>query len=327
MALLQNIKVRLTAAILFMAYACTYGCYATGVIRFDRIIAASICGDSISQNAMLDSLRPAVDAMARIGILENDDLDGLKKYAEGRAFRFFAPDIDARLDYDKFAARIDSTIHAVTSLLPEISVPKHVYGIITPYNQSVMNVDSVMLIGLNHYLGADYDAYSYFEPYLRRQKDSRKAAYHIAESLVQQRYPYLADSTATALNYMIHDGAVTAALMAAVPEASLADAGGWTPEELLWLEQHESELWEAMKAKKMLQTSDPKTLSQLFAPSPGTLIFENHAPGRTGRYIGYRMVRSYLDSDPSADISDLLTPTGYMDDASEISGCYHPASM
>ena len=174
-------------------------------------MSTSSVGHRGSLNATLSALRRAVVARARTGTLETDDLIGLKKYAEGLAFRLFAPDIDARLDYDKFAARIDSTIHAVTSLLPEISVPKHVYGIITPYNQSVMNVDSVMLIGLNHYLGADYDAYSYFEPYLRRQKDSRKAAYHIAESLVQQRYPYLADSTATALNYMIHDGAVTAA--------------------------------------------------------------------------------------------------------------------
>lgn len=41
-------------------------------------------------------------------------------------------------------------------------------------------------------------------------------------------------------------------------------------------------------------------------------MFANHAPGRTGRYIGYRMVRAYLDAHPSATVTDLLTPSGYL---------------
>lgn len=299
--------------------------HAGGLVRLDHILATTYA-DSTARRVPTDSLRPAIDAMTRIGILESDDIDGLTKYAEGRAFKFFMPEVDSRLDSASFTSRIDSTLRQLNSLLPDVEIPRHVYGIITPYNQAVMNVDSVMLIGLNHYLGADFGAYSYFEPYLRRQKEARTAPYHVAESLIQRSYPMLADSTTTALSHMIHDGAVTAATMASVPDASLADAGGWTEDELHWLEQHKAELWEAMKQKNVTESTDHKVISQLLAPSPGTLMFENNAPGRTGRYIGYLMVRSYLDANPSAKLADLLTPSGYIDKAKEI-GALATASL
>lgn len=296
---------------------------AAELVRLDHAVSAAV-SDTARQQAILDSLRPAIDAMAKIGILESPDLHGMEQYAESRAFKFFEPEVEARLDSAALTCSIDTTLLRLPVILPGFNTPRHIYGIITPYNQAVMNVDSVMLVGLNHYLGKDFGAYSYFEPYIRRQKDSRLAPYHVAESLVQQSYPMLADSTTTALSHMIHDGAVTAAVMASVPEASLADAGGWTAEELQWLKQHEKELLQDIREKKIIESTDPKIISQLLAPSPGTLMFENHAPGRTGRYIGYRIVRSYLDSNPSATIADLLMPSGYIDQATAIAQNYAP---
>lgn len=52
-------------------------CYADKLIRLDRLVAAS-AADSIQQTDMPDSLRPAIDAMARIGILESSTMSGLK---------------------------------------------------------------------------------------------------------------------------------------------------------------------------------------------------------------------------------------------------------
>lgn len=309
--MLRNAFWRISIAIVAIIYHWMPPCHAASIVRLDSAVAAT-ASDSIRQTAMLDSLRPAIDAMARIGILESNDRQTLENYAESRAFKFFKPAVDERLDYAQLECRIDTTLHNLTVLMPDVMMPKYIYAIITPYNQAVMNVDSVMLIGLNHYLGADFGAYNYFEPYIRRQKDVRLAPYHVAESLIQQSYPMLADSTTTALSHMIHDGAVTAAIMSSVPYASLADAGGWTSEELQWLNQHEAELLQDIREKKILESTDPKIISQLLAPSPGTFMFANHAPGRTGRYIGYRMVRAYLDAHPSATVTDLLTPSGYL---------------
>lgn len=309
--MLRNAFWRISIAIVAIIYHWMPLCHAASIVRLDSAVAATAT-DSIRQTAMLDSLRPAIDAMARIGILESNDRQALENYAESRAFKFFKPAVDERLDYAQLECRIDTTLHNIHALLPDIEMPKHVYAIITPYNQAIMNVDSVMLIGLNHYLGADFGAYNYFEPYIRRQKDARLAPYHVAESLIQQSYPMLADSTTTALSHMIHDGAVTAAIMSSVPDASLADAGGWTPEELQWLKQHETELLQDIREKKILESTDPKIISQLLAPSPGTFMFANHAPGRTGRYIGYRMVQAYIDAHPSVALPDLLKPSGYL---------------
>lgn len=276
------------------------------LVRLDSMLSAAH-DDSIAIKSLTDSLRPAVITMSRIGITANDSWQGLHEYAQSRAFTFFEPEVKARLDSIPFSTGITATINRLDSLLPGILIPRHIYGIITPYNQTVMNVDSIMLIGMNHYLGHDYEAYKYFEPYIRRQKEARLLPYHVAESLIQQSFPMTPDSSATALTHMLHDGAVTAATMASVPGASLACAGGWTAEELSWLQTHEEELWKEMVDRKMLESTDRRLITNLLAPSPATIMFGNHAPGRTGRYIGYRLIQTYIDRHPDIQLSSLLS--------------------
>ena len=275
------------------------------LVRLDRILSSA---ESLDSSSLSDSIRPAIEAMARIGIIESDTQQAVRDYVNGRAFTFFEPEITARLDSLNLSDTISSTIHTLEALLPDMQTPGHIYGIITPYSQAVMNVDSVMLIGLNHYLGHDYEAYRYFEPYIRRQKDARLMPYHVAESLIQQSYPMRADSTASALIHILRDGAVTATLMEAVPDASLSCAGSWTDDELSWLRTHEAELWDDMTDRKMLESTDSRLIANLLAPSPATIMFGNHAPGRTGRYIGYRLIQAYLDHHPDTPMSSLLSP-------------------
>lgn len=281
-------------------------------IRADSLVAAFASGDSATRAEVRARMTPAINALAATGITGGTKDSDIVKYAEGRAFTFFAPAVRERFTAgDSLAAVLESEKAAFARELPSLRWPK-VYGIISPYNQSVVTTDSVALIALNHYLGRDYEAYSVFEPYVRRRKEARLMPYHLAEALVARHSPMEADSTTTLLAHMLHDGAVAEALMRTVPSAQLSDAGGWTPEELAWLQANEAGMWKELSSLDLLDSTSPLDISRMLTPGPATMALSLQAPGAAGRYLGWRLVHNYLATHPEASLEEVLRPEFYL---------------
>lgn len=283
---------------------------AQGIIRADSLLSGFTAMPAARQLAVADSLRPAIDAMAAVGIINGTTPRDLSDYTESRAFSFFSQAVRDRFhSADSLSALLDSVRARAATLLPDLRWPR-VYGIISPYRQAIVNTDSVSLIALNHYLGPDYEAYSGFDPYTRRQKSPRLLPYQFTEALLMRDYPQPVDSLgsrpADALAVMVHDGAVAEAMLRLIPQASLADVGGWTPDELSWLREHEADLMAELRDSGQLHSSDPLLKARLVEPGPASMAFKLHAPGRAGRFLGLRMVQRYLDSHPGVTLAELL---------------------
>ncbi len=89
-----------------------------------------------------------------------------------------------------------------------------VIAIVSPFNQSVFTVDSLLYLGLNHYLGSDYPPYAYFPDYIRASKTPERLLPDISEAIVRGNYPYRPSAEyPTALSRMLYEGAVTEAVM------------------------------------------------------------------------------------------------------------------
>lgn len=86
--------------------------------------------------------------------------------------------------------------------------------------QSVVFVDSTMLIALNHYLGADYEGYVGMPAFRVGCKTPQNLPYDMAESLVANAYPFETNQSPTLLSHMLYNGAVIAAKLELVDGAT-----------------------------------------------------------------------------------------------------------
>ena len=75
-------------------------------------------------------------------------------------------------------------------------------------------------------------------------------------------------------------------------------------------------------ADLLYDTSPPSPTASL-PPPPRTSINGTPAPGRIGRFIGYRMSSPYLSTHPT-DLSTLLSPAFYTSPATLPSSAYNP---
>lgn len=194
-----------------------------------------------------------------------------------------------------------------------IDFPKRRYAAVVWGNmKSIVFADSTMLIALNHYLGADYPGYAGRWPdYMRATKTPAHLPYDIAEALVAVRYPFVESEQATVLSHLLYEGAIVKAVLTLVPDATLAEALGWTDDQLKWAEENSQNLWRVAVGRRLLYDTSRATASRLLDPAPSTSVLSPEAPGRTGRFIGYSIICAYIEAHGKVVLPDLLSPEFY----------------
>lgn len=194
-------------------------------------------------------------------------------------------------------------------LFPEKTFPV-IYAIVSPFNQSVFSVDSIVYIGLNHYIGQTYEPYSYFPDYIRARKVPERLVPDVAEAIIRRDFPYSpGNGYPTALARLLYEGAVVEAEMQ-LTGISEQQALGYDDEQMKWLNKNERQLWETLAARKYLFSSDPQVASSLVSLAPFTSVIGQEVPGASGRFIGHRIVSAYLDRH-AVNLSWLLSPEFY----------------
>lgn len=182
--------------------------------------------------------------------------------------------------------------------------------------ESVLFVDSVMLIALNHFLGADYPGYAGMPDYLKQLKTSEQLPYALAEALTGISYPFASRNGTTLLNRMLYEGALMRAKMLLVQNADPAAALGYTHGTYSELLKQESEIWESLVRSQLLYDTSATTIERVCSPAPFVRVGTSEWPGRVGRFIGWRIVEAYARKNPeAATLPYLLSDDFYNSDS------------
>ena len=192
---------------------------------------------------------------------------------------------------------------------PERSVPA-VFTCITGFNNSIITGDSVLGIGLDRYLGADCKFYPRLEIY------NYIAARMTRENIVPDcMYGWGASEwDFSTLNYpadnvvaeMIHYGKLKYFEKCMLPEISDEIIFGFTPDQMKFCRNNESQMWQYLIENDLLFNSDQFTIRKLTGEAPFTTYFTNESPGRAAVWLGFRIVESYMMKNKSINIEKLM---------------------
>lgn len=177
-------------------------------------------------------------------------------------------------------------------LLPDYSFD--IKTIITPFNQSVMLGEGYLAIGINHYLGSDEPLYEYFSEYKRKYKDKSRIKFDIAEAIVRNN---IADScnfdNEQLLKLIQLEGLVAKSMQLLIPDASIYDILMWNKDDIKWAEKYEFNVWQKLISNDLLYSTNRLYINEMIDVSP-TNFLGAEIPDMFGRYIGYKIIDSYL---------------------------------
>lgn len=293
------------------------------ITRLDRIVASFGDMDEAAQDSVI-ALHgtPLSDYLYMMGLRSGDLRSSADSLAGSAAYSVFLPDVERRFSSEDSLKLSLSTLSKNLNSLDLIDFTPHFYAVISPYRQPIMLVDSLVFIAYNHYLGEDYPGYSSLPRYAAAVKDAGHIPYDVTEALIDSRFP--AAETNDLSQRMLREGALTFAVLRSLGETSPARFLGWDDSQYDAAVRGERMAWERLASLNLLYSTDEMDVQKLFAPSPATSVLSPDLPGRMGRYLGYRIVESYVAAHPDADIPFLLSPGFYADPASLINSSYNP---
>jgi gliding motility-associated lipoprotein GldB len=211
--------------------------------------------------------------------------------------------------YSNFAPQkgeIEDLLRHIKYYYPQTKTPK-VITLISEmdYNSKVIYADSLLLISLELYLGENHKFYE-FPKYLTQNFEERQMMPDIASSFAHTKIPPPADNTL--LSGMIYYGKELYMKSLLLPEYTEAEIMGYKPQQIAWVKENEGDMWRYFIESKLLYDSDSKLPGRFLNPAPFSKFYleiDNESPGRTGQWIGWQIVRSFMENN-EVSMQDML---------------------
>lgn len=207
------------------------------------------------------------------------------------------------------AKQLGSALGNYKAVFPTDSLPEF-YTHFSGFNAPLVAVGSIVSVSLENYLG-DSDFYNELGVYhyLRKGMYPDKIAVDIVRMLLLQKAAS-ERSTDNLLSAMIFQGKVYYSLQQMFPQKNLSFLLNYTEEQEQWCKANEPKMWSFLIEQKHLFSTNYRTIRSYIEPAPFTKGFPNESPGQAGVWIGYQIVKNYMDNTQTS-LSQLLEKTDY----------------
>lgn len=213
--------------------------------------------------------------------------------------------------YKNFSSQqseIEDLFKHIKYYFPTIKTPT-IYTVISEMdnNSKAIYANDKLVIALELYLGKDHKFYGEFPAYLRQNFEQRQMLPDIVSSFAFGVLPNPKDKDL--LSMMISSGKELYLKDILLPEYSDAERIGYSEDQIKWSKENESYIWEYFVNDKLLYSTDSKLANRFINVAPFSKFYleiDNESPGRIGQWVGWQIVRSFMENNPKVTVQDLI---------------------
>ena len=223
-------------------------------------------------------------------------------------------------DIHQLFRTVDSTYHDLTPYqqaishaftyyhhyFPNKSIPV-ISSMVTGISNNIVVTDSVLGVGLDLYLGDSNELYQLaaIPQYVRKKAKSNYLVSDMMRGWVLSEFEPT-NRKDDLLSQMINYGRSMYVMDALFPFGEDHYKIGFTADEVKWCYDHEVMIWERLIEEKSLYSTDPRVIRSLTGPGPFTTGFTKESPAQIGFWVGWQIVRKYMDENPETSIEELM---------------------
>jgi gliding motility-associated lipoprotein GldB len=211
-------------------------------------------------------------------------------------------------DFSTQTTQLTEVFQHIKFYFPTIKVPQ-VYTVIADMdvNSKSIYTNDKLIIALELYLGKDHKFYDSFPAYLRQNFEPDQIMPDIVSSFASGIIKPPTDNSFIAL--MVQSGKELYLKDLLIPTFTDEAKIGYTKEQLDWSNANESEIWRRFVEDQLLFSTESKLASRFINPAPFSKFYleiDNETPGRLGQFIGWQIVKSFVQNNPEVSLKDML---------------------
>ena len=189
---------------------------------------------------------------------------------------------------------------------PDRTVPIHL-TCVGGFNAPFILTEGGVGICLELYLGTKCEFYDYLQwPMYQR---NRMTPHHLTPWLMkgwlETDYPQSIEG-ANLLQEMVHQGKIFYCLDAIFPELTDSVKIGYTAKEMEWAMTHETMVWTHFVDNELLFNTEQSLKGKFLNDGPFTVDLVKESPSRMGHFIGWQMVRAYMQKQDVVSLVELM---------------------
>ena len=213
-------------------------------------------------------------------------------------------------DADRIQKEIEQGFRYFKYYFPERPIPE-IYTIPTDFNYAVAipPTDNMIALGLDMYLGADFQGYQ--DPdlprFMVRTYDKKYLTLRAFQALIND----IAGNPHgnRLLDIMIQNGKKMYALDLLLPTSPDSIKWEWTEKQTNWVKENEVAIYAHLLDRKLLYSTNLMDINKLVNNSPNSPGMPPEAPGRVANYIGYKIIKEFIRRNPKTTLSVLMNTT------------------
>jgi gliding motility-associated lipoprotein GldB len=178
------------------------------------------------------------------------------------------------------------------------------------YRNRVIYADSLVVVGLDNFLGTDHFFYVDIHRYIAKNMIPEQLTPEIAEA-ISERF-ITPPRSRTFMELMVYHGKKAYLKELLMPIYDEHRIFGYTEDEFEWAKANEMEIWRYFVERELLFSTDPQLASRFINQAPFSKFYlelDNESPGSLGQYMGWQIVRAYAKNN-EIDLKQLLTLSG-----------------
>ena len=220
--------------------------------------------------------------------------------------RKLVPQVAEKIDTLRLRKEIELAFRHYKYYFPQKEIPV-IYTCISGLNQSVVIANNLIGISLDKYLGSGSPFYVRMglPVYKRRNMNQSRLVPDMMVAWVMAEWPKSINANSM-LSEMIQEGKQMYFVDAMLPELNDTLKMGYTKNQIDFCRKNEASMWTFLAEHKLLFTTDRMNIKRFIDDGPYTSAFGEQSPSRTGVWIGWQIVRSYMKQHPEVKLADLL---------------------
>jgi len=188
------------------------------------------------------------------------------------------------------------------------------------YQNKIVYADSLLFVSLDMYLGKNSEVYQDFPVYLSQNFDKSQLVVDMAKAISNHYFVenksrqfldmvigsgkqmYMIDvenKSRQFLDMVIGSGKQMYMIDSYLPSFSDAHKIGYSEAEYEWAMANESQIWKYFIENKVLYSTDSGLYDRFMAEGPFSKFYidiDKESPGRIGVWLGWQIVRSYMNN-------------------------------
>jgi hypothetical protein len=190
---------------------------------------------------------------------------------------------------------------------PDKKTPNKLIAFESGFNYNIITEDSILGIGLEMYLGDKNKFYEMLQWPKYKAAQLRKE-YIVSDAMkgwIVQNFD-TNEPLNNLLGFMVFYGKLLYCMDAVLPETPDSIKIAYTSKQIDYCNKFEHKLWAYFTEKDRLYKNDMKHVNEYISEGPFTSAISKECPPRIAMWVGWQLVRSYMNKNKKVSLSDLM---------------------